>query len=287
MSLVVEMTRRRRAAATPPPVLTAIDDDLPRVDLFGLSFVDAPDERHVTAHLLARLNGPVVATDELPVVVTPNVHHLVCLDRQPGGPEDELCRRARYVLPDGQPVVTAGRLLGRSMSARLAGSTLFGHLWPALCAGRSSTLVIAPSAEVGRRLEAEHPLATAVTAPWFATDDEVALERLADECVRVARTTRPEVVVVGLGNPKQERLVVRLLARWSEVGTPRPLFLCLGASLEFQVGLRRRAPGWMQRWGLEWVHRFGQEPRRLFRRYFVEDLHFVRIVWRERRRIAA
>lgn len=265
---------------------TSVADGLQRVDVFGLRFVDAPDEAHVTRQLLGSLGSDDGAETSLPVVVTPNVHHLVSLDRQPPGAEHELCRRARFVLPDGQPVVLAGRLLGRGITARLAGSTLFGHLWPELCREAIPTLLISPSELVAERLLADHPTAWAYTPPFFDADDDAVLDHLVDICLPLAQDGAAEVVVVGLGNPKQERLVARLLDRWPETGTPRPLFLCLGASLEFEAGLRRRAPRWMQRVGLEWFFRFAQEPRRLFRRYFVEDVRFVGIVWREWRRLA-
>ena len=57
--------------------------------------------------------------------------------------------------------------------------------------------------------------------------------------------------------------------------------LLLGASPDFTLGLTRRAPEWMQRYGLEWIYRLGLEPRRLAKRYLVDDVAFLPLVWRE------
>ena len=93
-----------------------------------------------------------------------------------------------------------------------------------------------------------------------------------------------EIVVTAISFPRQQTVAFGILDRLSELGRPLPLILLLGAAPEFHLGIKKRAPGWMQRWGMEWLHRFASEPRRLFHRYFVEDVRFVRIVWREWKR---
>jgi N-acetylglucosaminyldiphosphoundecaprenol N-acetyl-beta-D-mannosaminyltransferase len=58
----------------------------------------------------------------------------------------------------------------------------------------------------------------------------------------------------------------------------------MGASYEFYLNLKKRAPKFWQKTGMEWFYRFTQEPGRLFRRYFVDDMQFFPIVWREFRK---
>jgi hypothetical protein len=83
-------------------------------------------------------------------------------------------------------------------------------------------------------------------------------------------SARPDIVYVGLGFPKQERLITRLApalgGSW---------FVGCGAAIPFAAGVVPRAPGWMQQAGLEWLFRLAGEPRRLCRRYLIDDLPFA------------
>ncbi len=85
-------------------------------------------------------------------------------------------------------------------------------------------------------------------------------------------------VFLAVGSPRQEMLADAIRATGQATG----LGLCIGASLEFLAGASRRAPRWMQRAGLEWLHRLGSDPRRLARRYLVEDPPIFRLLLRER-----
>ena len=91
-------------------------------------------------------------------------------------------------------------------------------------------------------------------------------DALCDEVVGAG----PDLVFVGFGFPKQERVIARLRPR-----LPQTWFLGCGAAIGFVAGVRSRAPGWMQDTGLEWVHRLILEPRRLMRRYLLDDAPFA------------
>jgi N-acetylglucosaminyldiphosphoundecaprenol N-acetyl-beta-D-mannosaminyltransferase len=80
----------------------------------------------------------------------------------------------------------------------------------------------------------------------------------------------PDIVFCGFGFPKQEQMIADLRRE-----LPQAWFLGCGAALSFVAQTLPRAPVWMQRAGLEWLHRFLREPRRLFRRYFVNDVPFL------------
>jgi N-acetylglucosaminyldiphosphoundecaprenol N-acetyl-beta-D-mannosaminyltransferase len=91
-------------------------------------------------------------------------------------------------------------------------------------------------------------------------------------------TARPDVLIVGLGAPKQELWVHR------HRGAIRAkVALCVGATIDFLAGEKRRAPIWMRRSGLEWVHRVATEPKRLSGRYFRDGLALPGLVFRELR----
>ncbi|MGE8063640.1 WecB/TagA/CpsF family glycosyltransferase [Pseudomonas sp. NPDC089569] len=100
-----------------------------------------------------------------------------------------------------------------------------------------------------------------------------------DTYVALARETQPELVVLGMGMPKQEAVAARLAAS----GVPC-LIVCGGAILDFLGGKVSRAPQWVRRLGCEWVFRLLSEPRRLFMRYVVGNPLFLlrTLICRER-----
>jgi N-acetylglucosaminyldiphosphoundecaprenol N-acetyl-beta-D-mannosaminyltransferase len=181
---------------------------------------------------------------------------------------------ADFTVPDGQPLVWALNLLGHRLSSRVYGPEL---MWKAcaraaqtgtrfyLHGGRNEPEALAGLA---RRLRLAHPGLQIVggSTQHFGeqTDDE--LDAIAADINR----TRPDVVWVGLGVPRQEK--------WMQQMRPRleaPVLLGVGAAFDFHAGLIRQAPDWMQRSGLEWLFRLSQEPRRLWRRYLRYNPRFV------------
>jgi N-acetylglucosaminyldiphosphoundecaprenol N-acetyl-beta-D-mannosaminyltransferase len=256
---------------------------LTRTELFGLRFVDAADIDAVAIAVLAGADRDLLTEHPLPIVVTPNVDQLVMLDRNCSSTAADMVRRAAYTLPDGQPIVAASRLLKSPLRARLTGSDLVARMWTDLVAQRRQALVIATSDIVATRIRDHHPDATVVLAPVLDASKQDQIDDFARVCIAAMNGTRPEFVFVTLGFPKQEHVIDAMLRNWPS-GQELPMFLAVGASFDMYYGIRRRAPKWLQRLGLEWFFRFLQEPRRLFARYFLRDPSFFRLVWREWRR---
>jgi N-acetylglucosaminyldiphosphoundecaprenol N-acetyl-beta-D-mannosaminyltransferase len=271
------------AIASPPhdsPAEPMTGDGLRRVRLFGLDLVDAPSLDPVIDRILDRRHDE----HPVPVVLTPNVDILVHLDRNPGWADRELFRTAQYCLPDGEPLVLFSRLFGRPLGTRLAGSDLFAELWPEVVRRRIAAVVVASSEEIAGRLRSEHPAVEVIVPPQFEADDNAAVERLVERMLDASRAVGgPELIFVGIGHPKDARLIGALRKHWDLDIGPMPLAMGLGGSFAFYLGLTKRAPRWIQRLSMEWFYRFLQEPRRLFWRYFVRDLGFLPIVWREYR----
>jgi N-acetylglucosaminyldiphosphoundecaprenol N-acetyl-beta-D-mannosaminyltransferase len=204
-------------------------------------------------------------------VVTPNLDQLRQLHARPE--LAELFAQADLVVADGMPLVWASRLQGSPLVERVAGSDLVWSLTAeAALRGRSIFLLGgAPGAceAAEARLRAVYPgarFAGHLCPPIGFEHDE-------HEIARIRRTLaegRPDIVYVALGFPKQERLIAYLRSEF-----PRTWFLGVGFSLSFVAGQSSRAPGWMSRLGLEWLHRLVKEPRRLAKRYLVHGLPFA------------
>lgn len=210
-------------------------------------------------------------------VVTPNVDHVVRYHRDPAF-------RAAYGaaalrLADGMPVVWAARLVGRPLPGRVAGADLLPALCRMAAARGYRVFLLGGGAEVARRaaerLAASIPglrVAGTHTPPEGFGDDPGATDR----ALAAVAQARPDLLFVGLGSPKQELWVHR---HWDRLACA--VAVCCGAAIDYAAGVRPRAPLWMQRAGLEWLWRLAHEPRRLWRRYLVEDPAFLGIVLRE------
>ena len=254
-----------------------------RQQLFGLPFVDAATTEPVVAEL--RSFDPLARPRGLHVVLTPNVDYVVQFAHDHDPDVATVVSSAEWVLPDGQPIVWASHLLGRPLRARLPGSTLVTDLWPHLLADGRTVLVVASGAAVADRVAAEAGASASVIAPML--HDRAAVDAFAASLVAgIDQARPPEFVFVAFGFPRMAQLTHALHEQWP-ADVPTPVYLLVGASFEMMYGLRKRAPQWAQRFGLEWLYRFVQEPRRLFTRYFVRDPYFVWLValewWRTSR----
>jgi N-acetylglucosaminyldiphosphoundecaprenol N-acetyl-beta-D-mannosaminyltransferase len=180
---------------------------------------------------------------------------------------------ADLVVADGMPLIWASGVQGTPLPERVAGSTLVVTLTAAATAAGGSIFLLGGNpgtaeAAVARLTELNPDMRVAGTLcppVGFEADPEW-LERIEIELV----DADPDIVYVGLGFPKQERLIVELRQR-----LPSAWFLSCGISFSFVSGEVRRAPVIMQRLGLEWLHRMAQEPKRLFRRYLARGIPFL------------
>lgn len=176
---------------------------------------------------------------------------------------------ADLLVPDGMPLVWASHVAGTPLPERVTGASLIWSLSArAALDGRSVYLLgAAPGvAEIAaQRLLARLPslsVAGCYSPPMGFETSASELEALADRL----REAAPDLVFVALGFPKQERLIGRM-----REALPSAWFIGCGASVDFVAGRVRRAPHTVQTLGLEWVFRLVQEPRRLARRYLVDD----------------
>lgn len=264
------------AASSAAPEAPAPDT----VTLFGLPFANANGIEPIVDHCLSAAQQP---SSDWRCVVTPNVDHLVRYERSPE--LRAVAEAAWLLLPDGMPIVWASRLLGTRLRQRLTGADLFAHLVPRLAADGVSTVVLASSQDVAERLERLGSALTVLVAPWFDADDDEARGALVTTLDDLCTANAAKVCVVGVSMEKHHAIAAELQRRWSaDASTTRPIVMLLGASADLYVGTVRRAPNWVQRSGFEWLFRLLGNPRRLARRYLVDDPRFAVIVARELRR---
>jgi N-acetylglucosaminyldiphosphoundecaprenol N-acetyl-beta-D-mannosaminyltransferase len=248
-------------------------DAFSRVVLGGTGF-DRVTEDEVVAIVRAALRR-----GEGGRIITPNVDIL----RQAHADRSvrEYLAEADLVVADGMPLVWASRLSGAPLPERVAGSSLIWALSAGLgCDGRSVFILGGTPADpvtgeldgatrAAGRLAAASPglrISGCLSPAYGFERDTTAFDEV---CRRIVRT-RPDMVYVGLGFPKQEWVVSQLRRL-----LPTSWFIGCGAAVNFVAGDTERAPRWMQRTGLEWAHRLGTEPRRLAGRYLRHDAPYA------------
>ena len=111
-------------------------------------------------------------------------------------------------------------------------------------------------------------------SPSFGFEDNGAEN---EKIVKMIRETKPDILFVGLGAPKQEKWIYRHRNQY-EV----PVAVGIGVSFEFVSGMVKRAPQWMQQTGLEWLWRLLMEPKRLWKRYIIDDMAFFGLILKQR-----
>lgn len=208
-------------------------------------------------------------------VVTPNVDHAVLLQSHDG--LKKAYRDADLVLADGHPIIWASKILGRPLPERVPGSDLVPKLFKSLSGEQPLSIFLlgaAPgvAANAAMNIHATYPGAKVVgvySPPIGFEKDENEIELILG---RIA-LAQPDVLVVGLGAPKQEC--------WVHENRDRiraKVALCVGATIDFLAGEKKRAPVWMQRSGIEWLHRMMSEPKRLVKRYAKDAWIFPQLV---------
>ena len=248
----------------------------------------------------------------LPLLFTPNVDDVVKLNEKKYADLSAILKRSYYILPDGQPVIWASKLLGKKLESRLPGSELFPLLWKAVIRENKRVMVVAPSPEVGELLKKEYPSLEYYVPPFFDVNNPDELKNVITGASEIFDKIKPDYVFIGIRFPKQNHIALGLIDHYkksksqsqSQSANPEPrtqnlpdadavgrqaqnaehqmpLFLLMGASYEFYLNLKKRAPKFWQKTGMEWFYRFTQEPGRLFKRYFVDDMKFFPIVWKE------
>jgi len=239
--------------------------DLPRVRMMGVGFAS------VTADEMVALVVDRAVARAGCWVITANLDHLRRYASDPHA--RRLIHAGDVVVADGMPLVVASRLAGLPLPERVAGSSMAVPIARRAAQRGASVFLLGGEPGVAQRaadaLRAQAPgleVAGTYCPPHGFEDD--ARERA--EIDRVLRAADPDVVLVALGFPKQDRVILGL-----RHVLPGASFIGVGIALSFVAGDQRRAPEWMRRAGVEWLHRLAREPRRLWRRYLVLGLPFA------------
>lgn len=192
--------------------------------------------------------------------------------------DDELKKitdEADMVFVDGKPLIWIAKKHKLPITEKISGSDLVPELCRISAEKGYSVFLLGGKNGVAEKakenLEKQYPgiKIVGVYAPPFGFEkNEEELERTNERI----RSAEPDILLACLGCPKQEKFIYQNRDKYGA-----KLSVCAGATIDFLAGNIKRAPKWMSNHGLEWLYRFFQEPKRLFKRYFVDDMKIFRL----------
>jgi len=216
----------------------------------------------------------MIKADKKSYVVAVNVDVVMKIE------DDKYLKRivdcADMALADGKPLVWISRLYGKPLKAKVSGSDLV----PLLCrvaaekgyrlfiiGGKDGIAARAKSKLEGRFSKIQ--IVGTYAPPFGFEKDKQELNRIN----KMISDAHPDLLIACFGCPKQEKWIYENIGKYDA-----RVSICAGATVDFLAGNVKRAPHWMSEHGLEWFYRFLQEPKRMFKRYFVNDVKIMGLV---------
>lgn len=183
---------------------------------------------------------------------------------------------ADMVLTDGKPLIWISKLKKTPIKEKISGSDLV----PKLCelSDRKGYTIFILGGKDGIAKQAKEKLESqyknikivGVYSPKFGFEkDKKELTKINS----MINKKKPDLLFVCLGCPKQEKWIYNHISEYDA-----KVSICAGATVDFLAGNMKRAPKWMSNCGLEWFYRFLQEPKRLFKRYFIDDIKILKLL---------
>jgi len=222
--------------------------------------------------ILAITQGELLRDLKKGVLVTPNLDHLVKLqkDRE----FYDAYKHANWVVCDSTILYYCSKLMKKKLPDVIPGSSFFTEFYRYHASDENCKIFllgamdgVAEKAKNNINAAVGRNIVVGALSPSYGFENNV--EEI-DCIIRIVNESGANVVLVGVGAPKQEKWIVKHKNRMPGVD----LWMALGATIDFEAGNVSRAPVFMQKCAMEWFYRFLKEPRRMFRRYFIDDLKF-------------
>ena len=183
---------------------------------------------------------------------------------------------ADMVLVDGKPLVWISKLHGKPLKAKISGSDLVPLLCEVAAEKGYKIFIIGGKKGIAEqakeKLERKLPKIEIVGtyAPPFGFEKN---ETELDKINQMISAVHPDLLITCFGCPKQEKWIYENIGKYDA-----KVSVCAGATVDFLAGNVKRAPRWMSEHGLEWFYRFLQEPKRMFKRYYIDDVKIIKLI---------
>ena len=188
----------------------------------------------------------------------------------------EITDKADMVLVDGKPLVWIANYHKHPIKAKISGSDLVPLLCKVAAEKNYSVFIIGGkdgiAEQAKKKLEEKHPgidIVGTYAPPFGFEKDGVELQKINE----MVSSVHPDLLIACFGCPKQEKWIYENYQKYDA-----KVSICAGATVDFLAGHVNRAPKWMSEVGLEWFYRFLQEPKRMFKRYFIDDVKILKLI---------
>jgi exopolysaccharide biosynthesis WecB/TagA/CpsF family protein len=214
------------------------------------------------------------------IVFTPNLDHLVKLQK-----DKEFYnayKKANWIICDSKIIYLSSLILKKKIKETIPGSSLLPKFYNYHKNNEKIKIFLLGAAEgvaEMAKIKINSKLGRTIVIGTYSPS--FGFEKKEDECeeiVRIINASKANVLVVGLGAPKQEKWIVKYKDRFSKV----KIFMALGATIDFEAGNISRAPKYFQTLSLEWLYRLIKEPKRLWKRYLVDDTPFFYLILKQK-----
>lgn len=206
-------------------------------------------------------------------VITPNVDQIIRMEND--SYFRRICENAELLLADGTPLLWIAKWYRTPIKEKICGSDLV----PELCgvsAEKGYKVFFLGAAKgvadkAAENLKRKYPglkVAGTYSPPYGFEKDPQEIDRIN----RILRESGADMLFVGMGVPKQDIFIYENMEKYQI-----PVSFSIGATIDFEAGVQKRCPKWVNRIGMEWFYRLCSNPRRMFRRYIVDDMKIFRL----------
>lgn len=240
---------------------------------FMNTYIDNVTEKEAIAYIES-----CIADKKIGHIITPNVDQIVRIENDKQF--KKICDNAELLLVDGHPLMWIAKYYKRPFKEKICGSDLVLKLCD-ISAKKGYSIFLLGAAEgiaqkAADRLKKMHPnlkIAGTYSPPYGFEKDTAEINKINEMLLK----SNADMLFVGMGVPKQDIFIYENMQKYKI-----PMSFSIGASIDFIAGEQKRAPKWLNRIGFEWFYRFLQEPKRMFKRYFMDDMKIIKLIWKYR-----
>lgn len=241
---------------------------------FMNTYVDNVTEKEAIAHI-----EECIKKRKICHVITPNVDQIVRIEEDPYF--KKICDSAELLLVDGHPLMWIAKWYGKPIKEKICGSDLVPHLCKVASEKGYRVFLLGAAegvaAKAARKLEGSYPgikIVGTYSPPYGFEKDQAELGKINSMLFE----SKADLLFVGMGVPKQDKFIYENMKKYQI-----PMSFSIGATIDFLAGEQKRAPRWMTDHGIEWIYRLLSDPKRMFKRYIVDDTKIFGLAWKYRK----